>query len=441
MKLFQQLLVAPAAIGLMAPLAANAADLNLGGVSEYSSSSEVQNFSDIQPSDWAFKALSELIESKGCKTAVPSSSITRYEAAALFNSCFENVAELNVQGRRLLDELSPELAQIKASANGIGQTISEVEAGGFASTTSIAGQAVFTTGNVNDGATDTEEALVLQYGYTLEVTSSFYGDDLLYAEIETGNADGGLVNLDSAIEGDDSLNVASFFYEFPLGGLDVLVGPLVDQDDVIAATTSLYSDAYRIGSLGFSAGGNETGPGAAVAYDGDNGWVASFSFVADDGNFSWGGIGGDEADDVTTLSIGYNGDGYGGGVVVANNDGDFSGGLFEYNTFGAGLYYTPESIPASVSITYDTGEAENVDIEVKELFIGIEYETGPGTLGAAYVSTEYEDSDEGDETGFELNYTYPLYDGVTITPGVFKIEDNRSGDDETGVFVETVFTF
>ena len=36
MKLFQQLLVAPAALGLLAPVAANAAELNINGVSELS---------------------------------------------------------------------------------------------------------------------------------------------------------------------------------------------------------------------------------------------------------------------------------------------------------------------------------------------------------------------------------------------------------------------
>ncbi len=34
MKLFDQLLVAPAALGLLAPVAANATELNINGVSE-----------------------------------------------------------------------------------------------------------------------------------------------------------------------------------------------------------------------------------------------------------------------------------------------------------------------------------------------------------------------------------------------------------------------
>ena len=36
MKLFQRLLVAPAALGLMAPLAANANEVNLNEISNYS---------------------------------------------------------------------------------------------------------------------------------------------------------------------------------------------------------------------------------------------------------------------------------------------------------------------------------------------------------------------------------------------------------------------
>ena len=37
MKLFKQLLVAPAALGLLAPVAANASEMNVSGVSGYAS--------------------------------------------------------------------------------------------------------------------------------------------------------------------------------------------------------------------------------------------------------------------------------------------------------------------------------------------------------------------------------------------------------------------
>ena len=52
MKLFQQLLVAPAALGLLAT-GANAAELNINGVSDYAASADqvtsVTQFSDVYP--------------------------------------------------------------------------------------------------------------------------------------------------------------------------------------------------------------------------------------------------------------------------------------------------------------------------------------------------------------------------------------------------------
>ena len=49
MKLFKQMLVAPAALGLLAPLSASAAELNLNDVSSYSNGEveSISNFSEI----------------------------------------------------------------------------------------------------------------------------------------------------------------------------------------------------------------------------------------------------------------------------------------------------------------------------------------------------------------------------------------------------------
>ena len=43
MKLFKRLLVAPAALGLLAPLAANSSDVNLNDVSNYSQEFEINS--------------------------------------------------------------------------------------------------------------------------------------------------------------------------------------------------------------------------------------------------------------------------------------------------------------------------------------------------------------------------------------------------------------
>ena len=82
MKLFQQLLVAPAALGLIAPLAvvnspaAQATELNINGVSDYAADAEqvtsVTQFSDVYPTDWAYQALANLVETYGCVAGYPN---------------------------------------------------------------------------------------------------------------------------------------------------------------------------------------------------------------------------------------------------------------------------------------------------------------------------------------------------------------------------------
>jgi len=309
----------------------------------------------------------------------------------------------------------------------------------FSSTTTLSGGAYFTVGSVSDGGpSDTEEELYMQYAYGLDVTSSFTGEDLFYAGIEAGNASGPLENMDSAVEGGNSLNVTSLFYAFPVGDLEVTAGPLVDQDDVVAATTSAYSDAFRLGSMPYSLAGNETGPGIAVAYSNDSGVVASVSLVATGGADSTVGIGADDGDDVATFTLGYNGDGFGGGLVIATNDGE--AGSAGYDTFGGGIYYSPESIDATISVAYDTIDPET-GADASDLFVGIDYEVGPGTLSAAYNSTDVDGNSDLDSTGFEVSYTYAINDNVTITPGFFTVEDTTAGDDDSGFVVETAFSF
>jgi len=312
----------------------------------------------------------------------------------------------------------------------------------FSSTTTLSGSAYFTVGSVADGGTaDDQEELYMQYAYGLDVNSSFTGEDLLTAGIVTGNASGPLASMDSAETGTGALTVSSLYYNFPVGDLSVTAGPLVDQDDVVAATTSAYSDAFRLGSMPYSLAGSETGPGVGVAYSNDNGVVASVSFVSVGGADSTKGIGGDKGDDVSTFTLGYNDESgnWGGGLVIASNDGE--AGTTGYDTFGGGIYYSPESIPATISVAYDTKDPEGTAKDESDFFVGIDYEVGPGTLSAAYNSTDVDGSSTDDKTGFEVSYTYALNDNVTITPGFFTVEDTGTGDDDAGVVVETVFSF
>ena len=116
MKLFQQLLVAPAALGpFCVPPSANAAELNINGVSDYAASADqvtsVTQFSDVYPTDWAYQALANLVETYGCVAGYPNGTfrgnraMTRYEAAALLNACLDRVTEVTDELRRLLKEV------------------------------------------------------------------------------------------------------------------------------------------------------------------------------------------------------------------------------------------------------------------------------------------------------------------------------------------------
>ena len=80
------------------------------GTSSYEQLTSVSQFTDLEPTDWAYQALSNLVESYGCVAGYPEGtfkgnrSISRYEAAALLNACLENVTEITDEIRRLLRE-------------------------------------------------------------------------------------------------------------------------------------------------------------------------------------------------------------------------------------------------------------------------------------------------------------------------------------------------
>ena len=157
MKLFQKLLVAPAALGLLAPLAANAAEVNINDVASYATPSAqvtTSQFSDVVPGDWAYTALQNLSESYGCvdnaytQNLKSGQALTRYEAAALVNACLDGgiaSADVSADATRLSNEFGTEMAILKGRVDGLEYKVQELSAGQFSSSTKVMGQAEFTT--------------------------------------------------------------------------------------------------------------------------------------------------------------------------------------------------------------------------------------------------------------------------------------------------------
>merc|ERR1712078_191603 len=156
MKLFQQLLVAPAALGLLAT-GANAAELNINGVSEYAAVDQVASvpqFSGVYPTDWAYQALANLVETYGCVAGYPNGTfrgnraMTRYEAAALLNACLDSVTGMTDELKRLIREFETELAIIKGRVDGLEARVGELEATQFSTTTKLKGYSAWVLGGM-----------------------------------------------------------------------------------------------------------------------------------------------------------------------------------------------------------------------------------------------------------------------------------------------------
>ena len=104
------------------------------------------------PTDWAYQALANLVETYGCVAGYPNGTfrgnraMTRYEAAALLNACLDRITEVTDELRRLLKEFETELAILKGRVDGLEARVGELEATQFSTTTKLKGQASWVFG-------------------------------------------------------------------------------------------------------------------------------------------------------------------------------------------------------------------------------------------------------------------------------------------------------
>ncbi|WP_415399868.1 iron uptake porin [Synechococcus sp. W4D4] len=369
MKLFQKLLLAPAALGLLAPVAANAADVNIAGLSQYGTEEQVTSitqFSDVQPTDWAYQALSNLIERYGCVAGYPNGTyrgnraMTRYEAAALLNACLDRITEVTDELKRLMKEFERELAVLRGRVDGLEARVGELEATQFSTTTKLRGQATFVLGaNAFSGTSTQNSALpfnnnynranygatVFNYDVRLNFDTSFTGKDLLRTTLRADNffgADGhgdhthaspygyGLTFLEVATNAPTQNNVVEvnrLFYNFPLGdSFSVNVGARVRMDD--AGMLGMWPSVYPADSVldvftyaGAPGAYNTSyglGAGAGIVYNdvlGADGWTLSTNYVSANGGSGNptlgtagnGGIGTEASSSTSVTQLGYTG--------------------------------------------------------------------------------------------------------------------------------------
>ena len=168
MNAFRKLLLAPVVLGLAAPVAAQAQSFDMGNVNRYTQQQDtdrmraleaqmgqvtsVSQFSDVYPTDWAYQALANLVETYGCVAGYPDGTfkgniaLTRYEAAALLNACLDRVTEITEELKRLMKEFEKELVVLKARVDGLEAQTAELAATQFSTTTKLSGTAFFWLG-------------------------------------------------------------------------------------------------------------------------------------------------------------------------------------------------------------------------------------------------------------------------------------------------------
>jgi len=359
MKFFQQLLVAPAALGLLAPLSVSASEINLDAISEYSEDN---------------------LEIDG------------------------NLFKQNAPNETLL-------------SGGEGLVDSGDFTGGFSETTTASFGVDFLVGAVDGFTNGPSEATTFSYQMGIGLETSFTGEDALSATIDIGNGSGAVAGTDGLNFNAtaDKLQLDGLTYTFPLGGATVMVG---DNTDVSAVYTGACAYNAFTDYMGNCGTGNSVGLGgkgvtAAMSYAFDGGFSLaggiSATQITDAGVVT--GILTEEGTDTYGIEAAYTADSYGVAVAYSDNESSTFWGIngtyaFDFATLSVGAE------------SEDTGSAT-----AEGFFVGLSFpEVGAGSFDIGMGTTgNFADGDTEYYT-YEASYAYPLNDGVTITPGVYIVE-------------------
>jgi hypothetical protein len=377
MKLFQKLIVAPAALGLLIPSAAFAEEIKLADISNYSSSKEVKSISDFNPAE--------------------------------------------------------EIAVTNSRVDGLESRFNDFEAGSFSETTTMKGSAEFLIGAKDNGNSASEEALMTGYHYTFDLNTSFTGEDKLNVEISAGNQTGTKTvgaDLDFGEPSSDQLRIEDLNYTFPLEEWKLSFGDSMDASKNwpnACAVNNIYD------ALGDCGAANSVDLSGDISFSAGrsfgDGWDVGVGVSANDGETA-SGMFTTQGADYYGAAIGYSSDIY--AVTLAYSDKDTA------SYWGATAAYTPEGFP-TVSGGIEFGNPESSSNDTTQYVVGLSSEVGEGTLSASLgTKAAYTDADT-EYYAYDINYSYPINDSMSITPFVYIVENENEND--TGFGAITTFKF
>jgi len=240
----------------------------------------VYQLSDVKPTDWAFQALSELVERYSCIVGYPdgtyrgNQTMTRYEFAAGLNACLERINELIVSSeevlkedlitlQRLQEDFGAELAEIGGRLDTLEGSIAILEDNQFSTTTKLFGSLRVHTNEYFSGEGDPQGTM--QYNMFLGLITSFTGKDSLVTGLGITNTQfpdlaptNNGINVGPTREGasdatesgntQNNVRLITLEYHFPVGEdirIDVIAG---NRYRFSPTLLSQYAPYYQLGA-------------------------------------------------------------------------------------------------------------------------------------------------------------------------------------------------
>ena len=487
-------MLAPVALGMVAPVAANAADLNMAAVNQYTSSeqvSSIKQLSDVQPTDWAYQALSNLVERYGCVagyengTYLGGKAMTRFEAAALLNACLDRVTEVTDELTRLANEFREELTVIQGKVAKLEKQVGTLQATQFSTTTKLRGEATFVLGGVDNArlANGTNVGnTAFNYDVRLNFDTSFTGKDLLKTRLRSGNfssqpfgSSSSLFKLDKAESTSNQVTLDRLYYSFPAlaKGVTLTAGALVRNTEMAWVPTAYKSDILDFFAVAGAPGvyNKATGSGFGIQYaqpGKKGGIVAGVNYVAQNGADSSKGEFNAAGALNTLAQIGYRAPqwgvafGYRNGTEgtrirtfngVAGNGGTLAANQTS-NGYALNAYWQPKTsgIIPSVSAAYgwnyvDGPATPNAATDSQTWMAGVQWSdvlAKGNSAGFAIGAPGNAESLTKDALMWETFYRYKVSDNISITPSIFYVSNNQAlkgASSNYGGVIQTTFRF
>ena len=419
--------------------------------------------------------------------AAQASDVVNLEEMTNYSISGESSSKLD--SKTFINEVSEDIAVLKGRVDGLETRQNVIEAGGFSDTTVLDQTVVFSVGAAEHDpqsggsavshpldADHRNEGVAAQYSYTMNLNSSFTGDDNLYIRLKTGNGDGWMAEADeggylsSTNTYGDVLKVDKIWYTFPIGDRQtVWIGPKIENYYMHATTPSLYSPTLKQFTLGGNgaAYGASTNSGVGYAYKFDNGLAFSSNVVSKQNLSSTAsGTSGfltSESQHSWATQVGYTTDQYSASVILNNKYNGWEDGYFSTQT-GAGrvsgdstnigfrAWLRPDesgsAIP-SISVGYDTSNiqygADTVD-STNMWFAGFGWSdmfTAEDKIGVAVGQPQMREDETSDPFAWEAYYAFKANDNTEYRATVFGGSDRNgtANDDISGVVFQTTFKF